>query len=285
MSNTESRPASASHYIIGAQLKKLRKEAGVSQIEVEKACKLQRTSLSRYEAGRSAMTTIAAERVFEYYGVAPERVNVLLDRVRETRSRSHRTTPDSAPQWFQSFLLLEQEASEVAELALTMIPGLLQTEDYARTVLAGGVVGSDVDEHVATRMKRKEALTRHDDPMRFWAVIHEATLLRLVGNKRIMAEQLSQLLEMAKLPNVSISVIPNAQGAHISMGANFHWIKFAEAPGPGIIYTEDLAGARYRDDPNEVHQYEEAFRRLISTALSEIDSVQFIKRVATTHYE
>ncbi|QSB07169.1 DUF5753 domain-containing protein [Natronoglycomyces albus] len=264
----------------------MRKEADKSLTleTVEEACELGKTSLQRYQSGRSAMKTGEARRVFEYYGVDPEQIEMLLEHVERSRKRT-RPINEIVPAWFQTFLLLEREAEEIAELALTMIPGLLQTEDYARTVLEKGLVGSIVDDYVESRMERKKVL-EGPNPLRFWAVIHEGALWRMVGNKDTMRAQLFHLVEMAQRPNVTIVVIPNRLGAHVSMDTSFHWIRFDTLLDPlGIIYTESLTGARYLDDPDEVTQHERAFRHLTNAALSEIDSVRLIKDVNRNYCE
>ena len=270
--------------IVASELRRLRLAREESQQDVEKATGLGRASLSRYESCQSSIQPAAARTVFSYLGVTGERLDALVELARGARKRNWLRDPaDSVPSWFGEFLVLERDASEISELAITLVPGRLQTEAYARAVLTGGVLGSNVEDHVATRMERATAQRETSAP-RLWVVMRESVLQSHVGGSAVMREQLEYLIEMAARPEVTIQVIPATLGAHPSMGASFTLLKFDIAPAFGVIYEESIGGALYRDDPNSVTPYETAYRHLSACALGETASVSLIKQTIEDIY-
>jgi hypothetical protein len=163
---------------------------------------------------------------------------------------------------------------------VSLIPGLLQTEDYARAVIAAGTVNSpraDVERQVALRMERQR-LTRTNPP-KVWAVLDEAALRRQVGGPEVMRMQLEYLLELTGLPNVSLQVIPFFGGAHPAMGRPFVILVFGERIDPDVVYLEDLTSALWVENVDEVDRYNVFFNHLRATALSFEDSAGLITSV------
>jgi hypothetical protein len=158
---------------------------------------------------------------------------------------------------------------------------MLQTEEYARTVIGAGMVNSayeDVERRVELLMVRQPALTRADPP-KLWAVLDEAALRRRVGGAGLMRLQLEYLLELASLPSVALQVIPFGGGAHPAMGRPFVILVFPERVDPDVVYLEDLTSALWVEDVDEVDRYNVFFNHLRATALSFDDSSALITSV------
>src|SRR2546423_1189541 len=149
------------------------------------------------------------------------------------------------------------------------IPGLLQTADYMRAVMAGrGVLDGDSERRVKVRLERQNVLLREQDPPRLWAVVDEAALRRPVGSPEIMRQQLSHLLEMMERPNVTVQVLPFQSGAHAAEAGAFTILRFAEPDLPDVVYLEHLAGALYLDKRDDVDVYLQVIERISVTALT-----------------
>ncbi len=181
---------------------------------------------------------------------------------------------------FGTYLGLESAASEIRIYEVNLIPGLLQTEDYARAVITAGMVNSprdDIERRVALRMERQR-LT-NSSPPKVWAVLDEAALRRQVGGPEVMRVQLEYLRELSGLRNVSLQVIPFGGGAHPAMGRPFVILAFGEEADPDVVYLEDLTSALWVENVDEVDRYNVLFNHLQATALSFDDSAALMTAV------
>lgn len=276
------RPPSVHRRILASEARRLRALSGETQQEVEQACKFKPNSLSRWESCDSPMRPLVVEKLFGHYGVDAAKLGDLV-KIAELGDQSRGDAPGVMPEWFREFSILERDASKIYELALNVIPGLLQTERYARGVLRAGKLGADVEEHVTSRMARKEVFNG-EDPLQLWAFIHEGALGRVVGSREAMTEQLDYLVETAETTPVTIQVIPNSLGAHMVMGTSFQLLRFKIAPDFGLVYLEHHGGAFYVDATAAVDRYNEAREHLMKQALDEDQSVALIKKVAKDLY-
>ena len=179
------------------------------------------------------------------------------------------------PEWFEDLVALEGDASAIQELALHYVPGLLQTEDYARAILQAGILGLDVEGLVKARLARASILDRVPPP-EYWVVLCESAVDCLVGGREVMHEQLKHLAAMAQRPHITVQVLPNSHGAHPSMTTPFVLLNFDLAPNFSVVYFDYLTGSLYRDEPHEVDQYHRAYRHLIKAALPEDQSYRLI---------
>jgi hypothetical protein len=173
---------------------------------------------------------------------------------------------DVLPGWFESFIGLETAAKLIRTYEIQFIPGLLQTEDYARAVIAqgngrGGVSVETVDRRIGVRMSRQEILNRPDPP-RLWAVVDEAAIRRRIGGPAVMRAQLKHLIAAMEQPNIVIQVIPFASGGHVAEGGAFSILRFPEPDVPDVVYLEHLTGAAYLERRDDVDRYEEVMNRL-----------------------
>jgi hypothetical protein len=165
-----------------------------------------------------------------------------------------------------------------------VVPGLLQTPDYARETFRNGPIELDPDEVerlLEVRLARQEVLAREDRP-RLWAVIDEAVIHRVVGSVGVMRGQLRRLAESAQQGRTTIQVVPYRAGAHAGAIGAFVILDFPEATDPAMVYVETLAGDIYLEERSDVNRYTLAFDRLVAAALHPDDSVQMIERLAST---
>lgn len=176
---------------------------------------------------------------------------------------------DILPGWFSMHVSLEGAASLIRSYEPHFVPGLLQTEGYARAVLESGAVGQtspeETERHVALRMQRQELLTRSDAP-RFWVVMDETVLRRPVGGPEVMRAQADKLLEAASLPNVTLQIAPFSSGPHPGTYGPFVLFRFAVPELPDMVYSEYLTGAVYLDARSEVATHLEVMDRMAAQA-------------------
>ena len=271
--------------IIGAEMRRLRLACGLTQKQAAEQTGIDPTAMVRYEGGVSSMSNPVAEKLFTIYGVDEERKTDLLDLVKRSRKRRPKGE-ERAVVWepIEDLIALERDASTIREIALQPLPGMLQTEAYARAMLGQGKLGADVvEDHVQARLSRAALLTG-DQRVDYWAVLHEASLRCAVGGATTMQGQLEHLTRLSKQPNITIQVLPDSAGAHSAIAGAFMMLRFPIAPEYGVVYIDYLTGANYIDEPEEVAQYDDAYLHLIKMALSEQASLAFIKKLSKELY-
>jgi transcriptional regulator with XRE-family HTH domain len=267
---------------LALELRRLREAARLTCEEVAEHLECSTSKISRIETGRVSVSPRDVRDMLDLYGVSAQQGASLVQLARDSRQKGwwHAYSDTIQPR-FATYIGLESAASEIRIYEVTLIPALLQTEDYARTVITAGTVGGDHDgvgRNVALLMARQPPLTSSDPP-RLWAVLDEAALRRTVGGAGLMRLQLDHLLGLARLPNVAIQVIPFGAGAHPAMGRPFVILAFPERADPDVVYLEDLTSALYVEDVEEVDRYNMFFNHLRATALSFEDSAALIMSV------
>jgi hypothetical protein len=219
--------------------------------------------------------------MLEIYGVPDSQRDTLVQLARESRQKGWwHAYGDSVLPHFATYLGLESAASEIRIYEVNLIPGLLQTEDYARAVISAGMVDRtlpDIERSVALRMERQQ-IARTNTP-KLWAVLDEAALRREVGGSEVMRTQLEHLRELASTRNISIQVIPFRGGAHPAQGRPFIILAFDPDPDPDVVYLEDLTSALWVENVDEVDRYNIFFDHLCATALSFEDSAALMTAV------
>jgi transcriptional regulator with XRE-family HTH domain len=264
---------------LALELRRLRETAKLTCEEVAEHLECSASKISRVETGRVSVSPRDVRDMLALYGVSEVQSESLVQLARDSRQKGwwHAYSDTIQPQ-FAAFIGLESAASEIRIYEVSLIPGLLQTEDYARSVIGAGLVSGkpdDIERNVQLRMARQPALTR-DDPPKLWAVLDEAALRRRVGGSGLMRLQLEHRLGMAKLPNVAIQVIPFGGGAHPAMGRPYVVLVFPERVDTDVVYLEDLTRAMYLEDVDEVDRYNMFFNHLRATALSFDESSSLI---------
>lgn len=212
--------------LVGAQLRRLREQAGLSRAEAGYHIRASDSKISRMELGRVRFKRRDVRDLLTLYGVRDEAERTaLLARVQEANAPTwwHPYT-DVTPEWFQRYLGLEATATLIRTYEVQFIPGLLQTEEYARAVVRlghGRASPEEVERRVRLRMERQQLLRRPDAPT-FWAVVDETALRRPVGGAGVMRDQLEALIGIVdKMPNVRLQVLPFHAGGHAAAGGAF----------------------------------------------------------------
>ena len=267
---------------LALELRRLREAARLTCEEVADHLECSASKISRVETGRGSVSPRDVRDMLELYGVPPQQRESLVQLARDSRQKGwwHAYSDTMQPQ-FVTYVGLESAAAEIRIYEVSLIPELLQTEDYARAVIRSGMMNSpaeDVERRVALRMARQPAITR-DDPPKVWAVLDEAALRRRVGGAGLMRLQLEHLLAQATLPNVAVQVIPFGGGAHPAMGRPFIILVFPERVDTDVVYLEDLTSALYLEDVADVDRYNVFFNHLRASALSFDDSSALIASV------
>jgi transcriptional regulator with XRE-family HTH domain len=267
---------------LALELRRLREAARLTCEEVAEHLECSASKISRVETGRVSVSPRDVRDMLEFYGVPAAQRESLVQLARDSRQKGwwHAYSDTMQPQ-MATYIGLESAASEIRIYEVSLIPGLLQIEDYARAVIRAGMVNSpaeDIERRVSLLMARQPAVVR-EDPPKVWAVLDEAALRRRVGGSGLMRLQLEHLLEQAALPNVAVQVIPFGGGAHPAMGRPFIILVFPERVDTDVVYLEDLTSALYLEDVAEVDRYNVFFNHLRATALSFDDSAALITSV------
>lgn len=259
----------ARRMVLGAQLRRLREDAGISRSEAGYNIRGSESKISRLELGRVGFKVRDVTDLLTMYGVRdPREREAFLTMVEQSNQPGwwHRYN-DLMPTWFHDFVGLEESASRIQTFELQFVPGLLQTEDYARAIASQGrpeFVTEEVERRIALRMRRQKLLTRPSPP-RLWAFVDEAVLRRPIGGPVVMKAQLEALLEWTKLPHVVVQVLPYERSGHAAEGA-FTVLRFSETELPDVVYIEHLTGAIYLDKREELEPYGRAIDRLAVAA-------------------
>ncbi|MEQ4304006.1 helix-turn-helix transcriptional regulator [Plantactinospora sp. B6F1] len=270
--------------LVGAQLRRLREERGLTRAEAAEPIRASESKISRMELGRVGLKERDVLDLLSLYGIHDERERAtLLARVREANTSSWwHPYSDVTPNWFQRYLGLEATATLIRTYEVQFVPGLLQTEEYARAVVRlghGSARKDEVARRVRLRMERQQLLSRPDPPM-LWAVVDEAALRRPVGGTRVMRDQLESLLcTVTKMANVRLQVIPLAAGGHAAAGGAFTILRFPQQELADLVYIEQLTSALYLDKREDVDRYFEAVNRLFVEAAPLKDTFQILDRI------
>ena len=254
---------------LALELRRLREAAKLTCEEVAEQLECSASKISRVETGRVSVSPRDVRDMLEIYGVPEPQREALVQLARESRQKGWwHAYADSLQPHVATYLGMESAASEIRIYEVNLIPGLLQTEEYARAVLTAGTVSSprsDVERQVALKMERQRmAMTSPQ----VWAVLDEAALRRQVGGPEVMRVQLEYLRELGALRNVRLQIIPFGGGAHPAMGRPFIILAFSEDADPDVVYLKNLTGALWVENVEEVDRYNVFFNHLQATALS-----------------
>ena len=266
--------------LLGAQLRRLREAKRITLEDAGKRIRASHSKISRLETGRVGFKDRDITDLLTLYGVTDEEERETL------RSLARRANApgwwhdynDVLPHWFEAYVGLEEVAIQIREYEVQFVPGLLQTEDYARAVMLLGhdaASAREIERRVRLRMQRQALLDR-DEPPSFWAVIDEAVLRRPAGSQTTMRGQLKHLADMAHRPNVTIQVIPFQIGGHSAAGGSFSILRFAEPDLPDVVYLEQLTSSLYLDKPDAVDSYLRVMERICMEAATPAASAEII---------
>ena len=223
--------------------------------------------------------------LLELYGVTGPERDGLIQLTRDARQPGWwHSFRDVLPNPYEVYIGLEPGAASIRNFEPSVVPGLLQTADYARETFRNGPIELDLDgveRLVEVRLARQKILTRDDRP-RLWAVVDEAVIRRVVGGTEVMRGQLHYLADSAQQGKTTIQVVPYRAGAHAGTTGPFVILDFEEPTDPAMVYVETLAGDIYLEERSDVNRYTHAFDRLPAASLHPDDSVQLIEQAAST---
>ncbi len=269
--------------LLGAQLRRLREAKRISREQAGAVIRASHSKISRLETGRVGFKDRDVADLLTFYGVTSEQERETL-RALARRANAPgwwHDYSDILPSWFEAYVGLEEAATQIRCYQIQFVPGLLQTEDYARAVTLldhAAAPDREIERRVRLRMARQAVLTRPDPP-NLWVVLDEALLRRPMGSPEVMRAQLEHLLVAAERPNVTIQIIPFQAGGHAAAGGAFEILRFAESDLPDVVYIEQLTSALYLDKPEVVDSYLAVMERLCLEAETPADSAAALEEL------
>ena len=269
--------------LVGAQLRQLRTELGISREEAGEAIRASEWKIHRLENGQVGFKERDIIDLLRLYEVTDQdEVAAFLLLIREANTAGWwQHYGDVLPRWFRTYVDLESAATLIRTYEGQFIPGLLQTDDYMRAVVQEGHLDESSEEvarRVRLRLARQILLTR-EQPPRLWAVVDEAALRRPVGGPEVMRGQLERLIEATKLPNVTLQVLPFEAGAHPAMVGSFSILRFPDQELPDLVYLEHLTSALYLNKPEEVDQYLHVMESICVRAAAPDQTVELLDEI------
>ncbi|MGQ4268595.1 helix-turn-helix domain-containing protein [Nocardiopsis changdeensis] len=275
---------------LGRYLRDLRNQARLTVRKAAKELEWSEAKIWRIETGQTSLRSLDVEAMCRIYGAPADLTDALMALAKETKARGWwHSYGDVIPEDFDVYIGLEEAASTMNWYESELVPGLFQTEGYARAIIQASQPDEDAEEierRVHVRVARQTLITRTTAPPTLEVVLNEAVLRRSVNGPAMMAEQLDHLVEVGRLPNVSLRVLPFSVGLHHGvMSGPFVMLGFplngdGKPSEPPTVYVDGFTGALYLDKDHEVSRYQAAFANIWDASLDEADSEQMIASVA-----
>ncbi|GAA4082371.1 helix-turn-helix transcriptional regulator [Streptomyces shaanxiensis] len=265
---------------LAIELKRLREESRLTCSQVGKQLDWSSSKVSRMETGQGRVQPSDVDALCRLYATPDDLRGLLKELAKESKTKGWwHAHGDAIPAWFSVYVGLEQAVSDLRTYQAEFIPGLLQTPEYAAELSRAWVDHTPEDIHrmVDVRMRRQELLISDSAPD-LWAVVHQSALLHTIGSRQVMARQLERMLEIQKLKNVTVQVLPFDAGAYPTTGS-FTVLGFPEQEDPDLVYREGLTDSVYLEEPKDVALYTKAFDHLRALALSPQRSALLITRL------
>lgn len=265
---------------LGAELRRRREAAGITIEAVAEQLECSASKISRIETGHTAATPRDVRDLLAVVGVGGPEADELIQIAREARQKGW-WHPYSAV-LTGAYVGLEAAARSVRAYEQQVVPGLLQTEEYARAMIRAArpdISEDEVDRRVRVRLGR-QSLLNQDDPLDLWVVLDEAVVSRPVGGDVVMRAQLRWLVEAAELPNVTIQVLPFEAGAHAGMDGTFAILDFPEPGDSDVVYAENATGGLFLEKSDELKKYLFIFDHIRAAALRPQTSVARLAELA-----
>jgi transcriptional regulator with XRE-family HTH domain len=262
---------------LGAELRRLRDEAGMTIERVAKSLECSESKVSRIETGQVGASPRDVRDMLELYGVSKGQREALIQLAREARNKGWWHAYGDVPV-VPAYIGLEDTATTFRMYAALLVPGLLQTPAYASAVIRAlrpDLDAEQLERWVELRMTRQGLLSR-DDPPTLWAILDEAVLRRPVGGPKVMREQLQLLGEAAAKPNITLQVLPFTSGEHAGMDGGFTIFGFSTSAASDVVHLDNTTGDLYLETPGEIEQYNQVFDQLRSAALKPVDSIALL---------
>ena len=270
--------------LLGAQLRRLRAESGLTLEAAGEAAGCSRATVNRYEGASGPVRWVVVDALCRAYGANDTERQAAVDLARNAKVEGWWTSlsPSVLPEWMAPLVTLENEAEEEWIFANAYVPGLLQTRAYAEAVHRAAEMRAGEDElarMIDVRMRRQEVLSRPNAP-HLWVILDEAVISRQVGGPRVMAEQLEHLNALGRTNRVTLQVLPFSAGAHAAETTSFIIIR-GPAAELDVVHIGNLTGALYLEKPAELDRYRTVFEYLRSQALDTERSAEIIGRASS----
>lgn len=262
---------------LGALLRVLRNDKGLTVEQVAERLLCSPSKVSRMETGQGA-TARDVRDLCNLYEVTDEAErDRMMTLAREGKGPARWQRFELA---YATYAELEQEALAISAFQSSVVHGLLHTADYARAQHESSMPRLDPDHinlQIEAKLARQRILTQASPPS-FAVVLDEAALHRLVGGRQVMADQLAKILDISALPNVKVQILPFERGAHPALEANFTILELPH-PTPGVVFVEGMIGSTYLDRREDLKRYHDVFRKLQSIALNPKDTSDLIAKM------
>jgi transcriptional regulator with XRE-family HTH domain len=269
--------------LLGSQLRRLRERRGISRDDAGYSIRASGSKISRLELGRVSFKNRDVEDLLTLYGVVdPAERAAMLARVEDANKQGWwQPYAEILPSWFQRYIDLEESASLIRGYEVQFVPGLLQTEEYARAVISRrqGISKDVVDGRVHVRMTRQKVLGRSDSA-RLWMVLDEAAVRRRIGGRRVARAQIARLLELTDHPALTLQVTPFSAGSHAADGGAFTILRFPDPDLADLVYIERLTSASYLDKREEVDEYFMAMDQLGLDSATPDNTIELLRGIA-----
>jgi transcriptional regulator with XRE-family HTH domain len=275
---------------LGRYLRELRNGQRITVKTAAEKLEWSETKVWRIETGQTSLRSHDVELMCRIYAAPPDLTEALMGLARETKAKGWwHAYGDVIPEGFDVYIGLEEAAAEISAYQPELVPGLLQTEQYARAVITAdnlGVDAKEIDRRVHVRIARQALVRRQTAPPQLIVALNEAIVRRPVGGTQVMAAQLDSLAESAALPNVALRVVPFTAGLHHGvMSGPFVILRFplngdGHDSEPATVYIDGFTGALYLDKAREVDRYASAFENIWSAALDQAASRELIRQAA-----
>jgi transcriptional regulator with XRE-family HTH domain len=260
-------------------LRHLREDAKLTIEDVAEKLEISPSTVSRMETAQVGVRPRDLRFLLDMYEVSEAEREQLLQIARERRQQ----------RWWQEYADLpniavaglEAEASNISQYSTQLVPGLLQTEAYARAVLGAirlDAKPGDVERRLELRIHRQELLTSENAP-EYWVVLDEAVVRREVGGRPVMAEQLGHLIDAARRPNVTLQVLPFSSGEHAGMDGEFTILHYRESADPDVVYIENTGSDLYLESTEVTRRYNKIFDHLRAAAQNPSESIRTLGRL------
>ncbi|MEU7279125.1 helix-turn-helix transcriptional regulator [Streptomyces sp. NPDC045431] len=266
---------------LGQELRRLRELKGMTAEEVAERLLVSQSKISRLENGRRSISQRDVRDLCGVYEVEDHRiVDSLMQMAKDSRQQGWWHAFGDIP--YSVYIGLETDAASLRVYEPQVVPGLLQTRRYAEALITGALPESspaDIEKRVNVRARRQDRIKDADQPLRLWAVIDEAALRRVVGDKQLMIEQLEHLVEQSQQPHVTVQVLPFDMGAHPGISGHYAILEFPDASDSSVVYIEGVTSDLYLEKPNDVQRYSVMYEHLRAQALNADQTRQFITDV------
>ncbi|KRD17459.1 MULTISPECIES: helix-turn-helix domain-containing protein [unclassified Streptomyces] len=267
---------------LGQELRRLRELKGMTAEEVAERLLVSQSKISRLENGRRSISQRDVRDLCGVYEVEDQRmVDSLMEMAKDSRQQGWWHAFGDVP--YSVYIGLETDAASLRVYDPQVVPGLLQTRQYAEALISGALpetAQTEIDKRVQVRMRRQERVSSGENPLRLWSVMDESALRRVVGGRELMRAQLEHLVEQSQLPHVTVQVIPFEMGAHPGLNGQYAILEFPDTADSSVVYIEGVTSDLYLEKPNDVQKYSVMYEHLRAQALNVEQSRQFIADIA-----